>query len=41
MKHTLAFSDLERKTVRIDSRPVHSYTLSNDVQYIEPKRRVY
>jgi succinate dehydrogenase / fumarate reductase flavoprotein subunit len=41
MKHTLAWADAERKSVRIDDRPVHTYTLSNAVQYIEPKRRVY
>jgi succinate dehydrogenase / fumarate reductase flavoprotein subunit len=27
--------------VTIDYRPVHSYTLTNDVQYIPPKARVY
>ncbi len=41
MKHTLAFIDLERRTVRLDDRPVHTYTLTNDIQYIEPKARVY
>ncbi len=41
MKHTLAFIDLDAGTVAIDYRPVHTYTLSNDVQYIEPKARVY
>jgi succinate dehydrogenase / fumarate reductase flavoprotein subunit len=41
MKHTLAFIDSEAKTIRIDDRPVHTYTLSNDVQYIEPRARVY
>jgi succinate dehydrogenase / fumarate reductase flavoprotein subunit len=41
MKHTLAFLDAESRTVRLDDRPVHAYTLSNDVQYIEPKARVY
>jgi succinate dehydrogenase / fumarate reductase flavoprotein subunit len=41
MKHTLAFIDLERQTVRLDDRPVHAFTLTNDVQYIEPKARVY
>jgi succinate dehydrogenase / fumarate reductase flavoprotein subunit len=41
MKHTLAFIDTEARTVRLDDRPVHAYTLSNDVQYIEPKARVY
>jgi succinate dehydrogenase / fumarate reductase flavoprotein subunit len=41
MKHTLAFIDPDAHTVRLDERPVHAYTLSNDVQYIEPKARVY
>jgi succinate dehydrogenase flavoprotein subunit len=40
MKHTLAWMD-EAGNVTIDYRPVHSYTLSNDVAYIEPKPRVY
>jgi succinate dehydrogenase flavoprotein subunit len=41
MKHTLAFIDPEKHTVHLESRPVHTYTLTNDVQYIEPKARVY
>ena len=41
MKHTLSFLDPENRTVTLDSRPVHTYTLTNDVQYIEPKARVY
>ena len=41
MKHTLATIDPESKDVSIDYRPVHSYTMSNDMQYIEPKARVY
>jgi succinate dehydrogenase / fumarate reductase flavoprotein subunit len=41
MKHTLSFIDAEKRTVRLDDRPVHTYTLTNDVQYIEPKARVY
>jgi succinate dehydrogenase / fumarate reductase flavoprotein subunit len=41
MKHTLAWADDDRREVRIDYRPVHTYTLTNDVQYIEPKARVY
>jgi succinate dehydrogenase / fumarate reductase, flavoprotein subunit len=40
MKHTLAWVDAAGK-VRIDYRPVHEYTLSNDIKYIEPKARVY
>jgi succinate dehydrogenase / fumarate reductase flavoprotein subunit len=41
MKHTLAWADIERQEVRIDYRPVHSYTMTNEVSYIEPKKRVY
>ena len=41
MKHTLAWADDARKKVTIDFRPVHTYTMSNEVSYIEPKARVY
>jgi succinate dehydrogenase / fumarate reductase flavoprotein subunit len=41
MKHTLAWADDEAKKVKIDYRPVHTYTMSNDIAYIEPKARVY
>jgi len=41
MKHTLAWVDDTNKTVTIDYRPVHNYTMSNDIEYIEPKARVY
>ena len=41
MKHTLSFLDNEKKSVDIDYRPVHTYTMSNEVKYIEPKARVY
>jgi succinate dehydrogenase / fumarate reductase flavoprotein subunit len=40
MKHTLAWIDQSGNT-RIDYRPVHNYTMTNDVQYIPPKARVY
>jgi succinate dehydrogenase / fumarate reductase flavoprotein subunit len=40
MKHTLAWID-ERGNTTIDYRPVHDYTMTNDVQYIPPKARVY
>ncbi len=40
MKHTLAWLDADR-TARIDYRPVHDYTMTNDVQYIPPKARAY
>ena len=40
MKHTLAWIN-EDGSVKLDDRPVHEYTLSNDIAYIEPKARVY
>jgi len=40
MKHTLSWMD-EKGHVKLDYRPVHAYTLTNDVAYIEPKARVY
>jgi succinate dehydrogenase / fumarate reductase flavoprotein subunit len=40
MKHTLVWRDQGGK-VRIDYRPVHMYTLSNEVQPFPPKARVY
>jgi succinate dehydrogenase / fumarate reductase flavoprotein subunit len=40
MKHTLAWLDADGK-VTIDYRPVHAYTLTNEVSYIEPRPRVY
>ena len=40
MKHSLAWIDEAGKT-SIDYRPVHDYTMTNDVQYIPPKARVY
>jgi succinate dehydrogenase / fumarate reductase flavoprotein subunit len=40
MKHTLAWIGDDWK-VKLDYRPVHTYTLTNEVQYIPPKARVY
>jgi succinate dehydrogenase / fumarate reductase, flavoprotein subunit len=40
MKHTLSWCD-EAYKVSLDYRPVHTYTLSKDIAYIEPKARVY
>jgi succinate dehydrogenase / fumarate reductase flavoprotein subunit len=40
MKHTLVWRDAAGK-VRIDYRPVHMNTLSNEVQPFPPKARVY
>jgi len=41
MKHTLSWLDPASGKVTIDYRPVHTYTLTNGVAYIEPKARVY
>jgi succinate dehydrogenase / fumarate reductase flavoprotein subunit len=41
MKHTLAWLDVDTGKVKIDYRPVHSYTMSDDIAYIPPKQRVY
>ena len=41
MKHTLTWLDTATGKVSIDYRPVHAYTMSNDIAYIQPKARVY
>ncbi|VWX52224.1 succinate dehydrogenase flavoprotein subunit [Novosphingobium sp. 9U] len=44
MKHTATWFDGwggKGGAVRIDYRPVHEYTLTDDVEYIKPKARVY
>jgi succinate dehydrogenase / fumarate reductase flavoprotein subunit len=41
MKHTLCWLDPETAKTTIDFRPVHAYTLSNDIPYIAPKARTY
>jgi succinate dehydrogenase flavoprotein subunit len=44
MKHTAAWFDGwggQGGGVKIDYRPVHTYTLTNDIDYIKPKARVY
>lgn len=40
MKHTLTWCD-ENNNTTIDFRPVHAYTMTDDVEYIKPKPRVY
>ena len=39
--NTLAWADANARTTRLAYRPVHDYTLSNDIAYIKPKARVY
>ena len=41
MKHTLTWIDLASGATNIDYRPVHAYTMTNDIAYIAPKARVY
>jgi succinate dehydrogenase flavoprotein subunit len=41
MKHTLAWCDDATGQVRLDYRPVHTFTMTNEVAYIPPKARVY
>jgi succinate dehydrogenase / fumarate reductase, flavoprotein subunit len=40
MKHSISWID-DAGNVSLDYRPVHLYTLSNDVEYIAPKKRTY
>jgi succinate dehydrogenase / fumarate reductase, flavoprotein subunit len=40
MKHTITWLKPEGG-VTIDYRPVHDYTLTDDISYIKPKKRVY
>ncbi len=41
MKHTLAWYDGATNKVKIDYRPVHDFTMSDEIEYIKPKKRVY
>jgi succinate dehydrogenase / fumarate reductase flavoprotein subunit len=41
MKHTLTWFDDKTGKVKIDDRPVHSFTMTSDIEYIPPKARVY
>jgi len=40
MKHTISWID-EAGKVKIDYRPVHQYTLTDEVEFVPPKKRVY
>ncbi|HEY2751118.1 succinate dehydrogenase flavoprotein subunit [Phenylobacterium sp.] len=41
MKHTLSWFDDQTGKVRLDYRPVHDFTMTNDIAPIPPKARVY
>ncbi|MBX9725647.1 MAG: FAD-binding protein, partial [Rickettsiales bacterium] len=40
MKHTICWLDEKGKN-KIDYRPVHTKTMTSDVEYVAPKKRVY
>jgi succinate dehydrogenase / fumarate reductase flavoprotein subunit len=41
MKHTLTWYDGATGQVSIDYRPVHAFTMTDEIDYIKPKARVY
>jgi succinate dehydrogenase / fumarate reductase flavoprotein subunit len=41
MKHTLAWIDLQSGAARIDYRPVHANTLTNEIEPFPPKKRTF
>ena len=40
-RNTLAWFDGATGKVRLDDRPVHTYTMTDEIEYIKPKARVY
>ncbi len=41
MHHSLVYADDDTKKVKLGNRPVHTYTLTDEIDYIKPKTRVY
>ena len=41
MKHSLIWAQDQKKSTQFSTRSVHTHTLTNEVQYIQPKERVY
>ena len=41
MKHTLGWFNGANGKVKIDYRPVHDYIMTDGIDYIQPKKRVY
>ena len=41
MKHTLSYVNAAKYEVKLDYRPVHDYTMTNEIEYIKPRARVY
>ena len=41
MKHTVSWIDATKEKVTIEYRPVHLYTMTNEIEAFPPKKRVY
>ena len=41
MVHTLSWFDDKTGKVTLDDRPVHAFTMTDEIDYIAPKARVY
>jgi succinate dehydrogenase / fumarate reductase flavoprotein subunit len=41
MKHTVVWLDYETGESKFDYRPVHGYTLTDEVEAVPPKKRTY
>jgi succinate dehydrogenase / fumarate reductase flavoprotein subunit len=41
MKHSLVWIDDDQYAVKMGERPVNTFTLTDEVEYIKPKKRVY
>jgi len=41
MKHSLHWVDEKSRFVHAGERPVHAYTMTDEVDYIKPKARIY
>jgi succinate dehydrogenase / fumarate reductase flavoprotein subunit len=41
MVHTLASADFAKRKIKLGYRDVNKFTMTNDIQYIKPKPRVY
>ncbi len=41
LRHTLAWADSAKRKVKLGYRPVHEFTMSDDIDYIKLKARVY
>ncbi len=41
MKHTLSWFETSTSKISFDYRPVHMYTMTDEVEPVPPKKRVY